>query len=41
MRFAVPRPGILAPLGRTVIAVPLGNVLHLKSAVNSKAVSPA
>jgi len=24
---------LLAPLGRTVIAVPLGNVLHLKSAV--------
>jgi dimethylargininase len=24
---------LLAPLGRTVIAVPLGNALHLKSAV--------
>jgi len=24
---------LLAPLGRTVVAVPLGNVLHLKSAV--------
>ena len=27
--------GLLAPLGRTVIAVPLGNVLHLKSAVTA------
>jgi dimethylargininase len=26
---------LLAPLGRTVIAVPLGNVLHLKSAVTA------
>lgn len=27
--------GLLAPLGRTVIAVPLSNVLHLKSAVTA------
>jgi dimethylargininase len=27
--------GLLAPLGRTVIAVPLGRVLHLKSAVTA------
>jgi dimethylargininase len=27
--------GLLAPLGRTVIAVPLGDVLHLKSAVTA------
>jgi dimethylargininase len=26
---------LLAPLGRTVVAVPLGNVLHLKSAVTA------
>ena len=26
---------LLAPLGRTVIAVPVGNVLHLKSAVTA------
>ena len=26
---------LLAPLGRTVIAVPLGKVLHLKSAVTA------
>jgi dimethylargininase len=27
--------GLLAPLGRTVVAVPLGEVLHLKSAVTA------
>jgi dimethylargininase len=27
--------GLLAPLGRTVVAVPLSNVLHLKSAVTA------
>jgi dimethylargininase len=29
------RPGALAPLGRTVVGVPLGKVLHLKSAVTA------
>jgi len=34
-RFCEQLRALLAPLGRTVIAVPLGNVLHLKSAVTA------